>query len=419
MTAGVGPIPDAALDAIVDGLEIYLQPIIELPTGTAWAFEALARFGGAPVLPTDRAIESAHRAGYGHALEAACLRAALDRRRSLPCGARLALNVSPDGLLSPEVVGMWDADLHGVVVEVTEHLASDADSVLAEFARLRARGAEVAVDDVGTGYAGLLRLATLRPDFAKLDRTIVSGARDSEAQRAVLEALVTFTHRLQAKVVGEGVETLDDLTTLAQFDVDYGQGWAIGHPASAPEPIDAAVVAACQQARADVLQRRTTIAGAATRAEGMHAVLDAVTGATGLAALHLATAQAAAQLGVDVITASVLDNNGVLREITSSGAAIDTRSYALADYPATRSVVETGAAIEVHTNDPASDPAELALLSSLGHASLLIVPLVVGEHRIGVLEFVQRTHRRWTGTDIADARGLGAHLGNALVRITA
>jgi GAF domain-containing protein len=46
------------------------------------------------------------------------------------------------------------------------------------------------------------------------------------------------------------------------------------------------------------------------------------------------------------------------------------------------------------------------------------VPLSVDEQRIGVLEFVQRTHRRWTSTDIAHARGLSIHLGNALLRIT-
>lgn len=412
--AAAGKVPGV----IVDALETDLQPIIDVATGAVWGYEALARFGGALVLPADAAIEFAHRAGYGHAVEAACLRAALDRRCSLPVGARLALNISPDGLLSAEVVHTWDADLHGVVVEVTEHdLAGDADTLLAELARLRERGAEIAVDDVGSGYAGLLRLATLRPDVVKVDRTIVSGARDNDAQCAVLEALVAFSHRLNAKVVGEGVETLDDLATLVQFDVDYGQGWAIGRPMPYPVAIGAEVVATCLRAREAVLQRRGSIAGSAARAHGMHAVAAALAGATGLATLHVATVRAAQELGVDVIVASVVDRDGVLREVTSSDT-IDTRTYAVADYPATRSVLETGAAIEVHVNDPASDPSEQALLSSLGHASLLIVPLVVGERRIGVIEFLQRTHRRWTGTDIADARGLATHLGSALLRIT-
>jgi GAF domain-containing protein len=274
------------------------------------------------------------------------------------------------------------------------------------------------VDDVGSGYAGLLRLATLHPDFVKLDRTIVSGARNSEAQRAVVETLVAFSHRIEAEVVGEGVETLDDLAMLVQFDVDYGQGWAIGRPAPAVEPIRPEVVAVCQRARAELLQRHGAIAAVAASTHSMHAVTGALGRATEVAALHVATAQAAAELGVDVIAMSVLDEDGVLREITSTGDPIDTRAYAIADYPATRGVIDSGTPVEVHVTDVDADPAERALLTRMGQSSLLIVPLAVGDQRIGVLEFVQRSHRRWTSTEIAHARGLSIHLGNALLRIT-
>jgi EAL domain-containing protein (putative c-di-GMP-specific phosphodiesterase class I) len=408
-----------SLEAIVDGLDIHLQPIIDTANGAVWAFEALARFASAPLRPVDEAIAAAHLAGYGHALEAACLQAALARRAELPAGVRLALNVSPDVLANPAIVDSWDADLGGVIVEVTEHRASDPAALREQFIRLRERGAAIAVDDVGTGYAGLLRLATMRPDYVKLDRTIVSAARESDAQCAVLEALVAFSHRLGAEVVGEGVETLDDLVTLVEFDVDFGQGWAIGLPAAGVAQISAVVIATCHRARAQVLQRRATDAAvAAASTQGMHAVTGALGRATELAGLHLVTAQAAAELRVDVITASVLGEDGVLREITSGGAAIDTRTYRVADYPATRAVLETGVAVEVHANDPDTDPAERTLLRNMGQESLLIVPLAVGDERIGVLELLQRRHRRWTSTDIAHARGLATHLGNALARIT-
>jgi EAL domain-containing protein (putative c-di-GMP-specific phosphodiesterase class I) len=405
------------MTAVVEGLDIHLQPIVDLATGALWAYEALARFAGAPARPIDRAIESAHLAGFGHELEAACLRAALARRGDLPAGIRLALNVSPDVLTSPALGDSWDADLSGVMVELTEHRASRPVALEEQLARLRGSGATIAVDDVGTGYAGLLRLATMRPDVVKLDRTIVSGVSDSEARSAVLEALVTFSHRLGAVVVAEGIEDVRDLTPLAEFDVDYGQGWAIGRPAPDPEPVSPLVAPACQQARANVLQRRASVAVSAASTHAMHAVTAALASATGLAGLHAASAQAAAELGVDVISASVIVGDGDLREITSSGAAIDTRPYALADYPATRTVVETGDAVEVHVNDPDADPAEREILERVGQCSLLIIPLAVGDHRIGVLEFMQRTHRRWTSTDIANARGLATHVGNALIRI--
>src|SRR5437870_13850273 len=95
------------LAAILAGLEVHLQPIIDIATGAAWAYEALARFSKGPPQPVDEAIAAAHFAGYGHALEAACLRAAFDRRAEVPAGVRLALNVSPDVLANPVVFESW------------------------------------------------------------------------------------------------------------------------------------------------------------------------------------------------------------------------------------------------------------------------------------------------------------------------
>src|SRR6266496_809982 len=94
--ADVAPASGQNLAVIVDGVEIYLQPVINIATGSAWAYEALARFGGPAEPAADEALETAHREGYGHALEAALLIAALARRADLPDGTRLALNVSPD-----------------------------------------------------------------------------------------------------------------------------------------------------------------------------------------------------------------------------------------------------------------------------------------------------------------------------------
>ena len=166
-----------------------------------------------------------------------------------------------------------------------------------------------------------------------------------------------------------------------------------------------------------MLQQRAGRNTRAVSADAMHAVTSALSNAVTIADLHVATAQAAEQLGVDLIGVSIVDADGVLREITSSGA-IDTASYAIADYPATQWLLKTGNTVEVHRNDPQADPAEKALLDELGQASLLMLPLRVGGQSIGVLEFNQRTHRRWTANDIANGHGLATHIGHALGRIT-
>jgi EAL domain-containing protein (putative c-di-GMP-specific phosphodiesterase class I) len=386
---GGDALPEIDVSAVLDGIEIVLQPVVDVATGVVVVMEALARFGHAPGQPADKVIARAHQAGFGYTLEAACLRAALARREHLPAGVRLAVNLSPDVVHHPVVARSWPDDLDGVIVEITEYRANSPTALRDQLAHLRMRGAAIAVDDVSTGYAGLLRLASMRPDFVKIDRSVVSGVRDSMAQSAVLEALVTFSHRLRAAVIGEGVETLEDLVALAEFDVDCGQGWAIGRPAAYPEPVSALVVATCQQTRRHLLQRHAAAGVSATTTYGMHAVTSALSHATGLAELHSAVARAATELGVDVVGVSVLGADNRLREIASSGDPIDTTSYPLDEYPATQKVLRTGETVEVHVSDPAADPAERIVLERLGHASLLIIPFFLDEQPIGILELAR------------------------------
>ncbi len=404
---------------VLDGLDVWLQPIINVATGDTFATEALARFGHAPHRSSDDVIAEAHASGYGYVLEAACLKAALALRETLPDGVALSVNVSPDVMHHPTIARTWPEDLRGVIIEVTEHDATSPAAFRDQVAHLRLRGAAISVDDVSTGYAGLLRLATLRPEYVKIDRKVVSGVRDSRAQAAVLDALVTLSHRLGAAVIGEGVESLDDLVALAEADVDYGQGWAIGRPAVRLAPVNQLVVQTCQAARRQLLARPASPGRAAARTHDMHAVTAALSGASHLADVHAAVAGAATELEVDVIGVSVLDGDQYLREITSGGQAIDTTRYRLSDYPATEATLRTGNTTEVHLEDPASDPAEKTVLRRFGYASVLLVPIGIGSDPVGVLEFAHRTHRRWTTDDIAQARGLATHLGNALQRVGA
>lgn len=406
---------------VLGGIEIVLQPIVELTTGSTYAMEALTRFTHAPKVPAEDIFASAYAAGYGPSLEIACLKAALSRRADLPHGVRLAVNLSPDVLHEPAIRDLWDDDreddLDGVVIEVTEHAASDPAQLREQFAQLRLRGAAIAVDDVGTGYAGLLRLATMRPDFVKIDRTIVTGARDSAAQQAVLEALVTFAHGIGASTIGEGVESLEDLVVLAEFDVDFAQGWAIGKPSYAPRTVSKLVAASCRRTRRQVLQRRVTSGGAAAATYGMHAATSALSEASGSAELQDAVALAALELGIDVIGVSLVGADGSLREIASSNRELDPVEYRLADYPATKHVLDTGNTVEAHLSDPTTDGNERRLMSAFGYASLLMIPIYVEGQAIALLEFAHRSPRRWTSQDIAHGRGLARHLGHALPRI--
>jgi EAL domain-containing protein (putative c-di-GMP-specific phosphodiesterase class I) len=410
--------PTGFVDAItVFGTpRIVVQPIISVSTGSVLSVEALARFDDADGANTEEIFEAAHATGHGPALEATALHAALLLREQLPEGMLLSVNVSPNVLPYLDLVEFWPQNLQGVIVEVTEQDSDSPVELADHLVDLRDRGAAIAIDDVSTGYAGLLRLAQLRPDYVKVDRQVVSGVAESFTQAAVLEALVTFSHRLGAAVIGEGVEDLADLDALGEFDVDYAQGYAVGRPSSTIEAIDDVVIAACRSGRQRLLNG-SSIRHAAASTRDVYAVTAALASAGHRNDIAAAIAATAADLGVDVIGVSIVAPGLNLREIANTGDALDPTVYSLVDYPATLAVIDGAGAMEVQMADPDSDPAERAVMEVLGHASLLLVAVYDDARAVGVLEFAQRTPRRWNAEDIAHAQGLAEHLSPVLKRL--
>lgn len=412
----VRPQPAIARTTGADDLRIALQPIITTSTGSVLAVEALARF--VDRANTEAVLRAAREQGRGPELEARCLEAALACRLDLSPDVMLSVNVSPNALGHIAACDIWPDDLRGVIVEITEHEVNDPVDLGGHLDRLRDRGAAIAIDDVSTGYAGLLRLAQMSPDYVKIDRQVVTGVSQNAIQAAVLEALVTLSHRLGAAVIGEGVEDFADLAALADYDVDYAQGFAIAQPAaySAMSGVSAEVVAACRANRRRMLGGGGTGGRDVARTRDVYAVTAALASADRHRDVHAAISATAVDLGVDVISVSIAGSDRNLREIATTHE-LDPRTYLLSDYPATWSLMKGGGAVEVQLADPAADAAERQLMSELGFASLLMVPLVDGDATIGIVEFAQFAPRRWSSHDIAHATGLAEHLAPVLRRL--
>jgi hypothetical protein len=97
-------------------------------------------------------------------------------------------------------------------------------------AGLRARGALIAVDDAGAGYASLGRITALHPHFIKVDRGLVHNLDNEPAKAAVVETLTDLASRIDAWVVAEGIERIEELDALIRMRVPLGQGYAFGRP---------------------------------------------------------------------------------------------------------------------------------------------------------------------------------------------
>lgn len=224
--------------AIRTGPVSHLQVVADVARATVAGYEALARFGRRGPFAWFGAARSA---GLADQLEAAALRAALERRDDLPVNTFLTVNVSPDLLHRPAVAAVLSdfMPLRGIVVELTEQVPIESYTELEpRLNQLRSSGAMLAIDDAGAGYAGLQHLLQLRPDIIKLDRSLVSGVHRDEAKRALIDILGGFASRIDAWVLAEGVEHPEELDVLADLGVPLAQGYLLGRPAPAFGELD-------------------------------------------------------------------------------------------------------------------------------------------------------------------------------------
>ncbi|MDO9380516.1 MAG: EAL domain-containing protein [Nocardioidaceae bacterium] len=233
--SGLAPID--AVRALCDdpgSLTLVAQPIADLATGAVAGWEALSRAPTAWGVAPDDLFAAARRHGLSSRLESIVVQRAMDLLDLLPPDTFLTVNVDPVDVGVPEVMGpMLDRpSLARLVVEVTEHAwPRDRERVTRGLDLLRARGAVVAADDVGAGYAGLTHLMRLRPKIVKLDRELIADLGTDPAAEALVRSLGHLCGTLDAWVVAEGVETVAQLDALVRLGVPLAQGWLLGRPA--------------------------------------------------------------------------------------------------------------------------------------------------------------------------------------------
>lgn len=227
--------------AVIDAgelLEMHLQPIVALdqPRATPTGYEALARFQTSPYEPPTVWLERAASAGMQHELELSCVRTALAHLPKLPESAYLAINVSPETLVSEEFAELVeDVDAERIVVEVTEHqVVREYDMLLTAIGDLRNRGVRLAVDDAGAGFASFRHVVELCPEIIKLDIHLIRRISTDHSRAALVRSLVSFAADVGATLIAEGVESQEDLVTLREAQVPLGQGNLFAEPAPPP-----------------------------------------------------------------------------------------------------------------------------------------------------------------------------------------
>lgn len=231
-------------------LSTVFQPIWNFGSGELLGIEALTRPDSAYGLsgPAE-AFDIAEQIGCAHELDELCATRALTAASDVPEGALLFINMTPKTLELDSGGNEW---LHSgvkraglapgrVVIEVTERIGARTVPVIKSLDHLRAQGFRLALDDVGTGNAGLEMLRKIGAEYVKLDQSIVAAAATEPNARAVLMAMATFARQTGAFVIAEGIEdeeTLEFLRGVEALDdspgtiIQGGQGFELGRPSA-------------------------------------------------------------------------------------------------------------------------------------------------------------------------------------------
>ena len=244
------PAPDRRLRGTISsmitsgGIVAALQPIVRLVNDTVIGYEALARFPPrARVHTPDQLFGAAAALNMQSAVDLACVRAALQAASNIG-EADLFVNVLIGTLVDQSGVAALDkavldarVDPAAVVLEFSEREPVPDLALLQRIAaELRARGFRIAVDDAGAGHASMRVIAELRPEFIKVDRSLITAIDADRARRALVVALLSFSGHIGARVIAEGIETQREQETLQSLGVQFGQGWLLGRPVL-PHPL--------------------------------------------------------------------------------------------------------------------------------------------------------------------------------------
>jgi EAL domain-containing protein (putative c-di-GMP-specific phosphodiesterase class I) len=227
-------------------IKTFFQPILSLQEGCTYGFEILNRPQSTELFPTtEKFYDFIGRSRDVFIIEQFFRNLSLERyseQEKKTHGHRndlVFLNIQPQVLADPayqsgktlELLEKYNLSPDQIVLELTEKEAvTDYKQFENIIDHYRKQGFRIAVDDAGTGYNSLKTLLYLKPEFIKIDKSLIRNIAENTTQQYLVELLLEFAIQSGTKVIAEGIETLVELRFLQDLGVQMGQGYALGKP---------------------------------------------------------------------------------------------------------------------------------------------------------------------------------------------
>ncbi|TSI06201.1 EAL domain-containing protein [Lysinibacillus sp. BW-2-10] len=227
-------------------LNTLFQPIVNLQTNETFGFEALNRPLQSQLFANpDQFYEFVGQTDMVFQFEKFCRNLSLKRfiarltQQEIERDFTLFLNIHPHVLLDKNYHGGETLQLlkeigiqpDQVVFELTERSAvtdfKEFERVLSNY---RSQGYRIAIDDVGSGYNSLKTLIYLKPEFIKLDRSLIQYIDDSQAGQQLVSLIYNYAVQSNTKIIAEGIERIEEIQYLQSVGIHFGQGYALGRP---------------------------------------------------------------------------------------------------------------------------------------------------------------------------------------------
>ncbi len=216
------------------------QPIVDVVSGTVFAYEALARGpedeGSAFVL--DQVND-----GNRYAFDQSCRVKAITLASRLglaSTGAMLSINFMPGAVYSPaaciqvtlKAARSLSFPLDRLIFEIVEaEKVRSSEHLMAIVDEYRSCGFKVALDDFGAGWCGVNLLATVSANIVKLDMALTRNLGRRPRAAAIVGAMVRLCKTLDIELMAEGIETVEEYRTLVDLGVHLMQGYLFARPA--------------------------------------------------------------------------------------------------------------------------------------------------------------------------------------------
>ena len=222
---------------------IYYQPQIEILTGSILAVEALLRWQHPEMglcMPAEFMTIAEETGLIGPIWEWALLTACAQGKEWQNAGIPpflIAMNISPFHLRQNHLIQTISNTLSStqfdacfLELEITESVTNREMGTISLLQEIRKMGIGICMDDFGTGYSSLGYLKEFPINALKIDPYFVRGLDLDPSDIAVAGAIIALGRGLNMRVIGEGVETTEQLQILRSLGCDAFQGFLITRP---------------------------------------------------------------------------------------------------------------------------------------------------------------------------------------------